>query len=173
MTIPVGQRLGLAEALHRRVYNRSAPSDVVLCDVDGVLADFSSAFSALVASKFPELSLTHTSEVRDWYWKEHGWTAEHFAWGWRQVRAARNWWERVKPLASPEVFARIAALHTTAPIILPPPAPAVAATVRKCRPFVGLKRKASSAPWSLRARVLLLMGTPTSPTWRRFSSLVL
>ena len=112
--IPAEQLIGLHR---RRVYSRNAPSDVVFCDVDGVLADFSSAFSALVSSKFPELSLTHTSEVRDWYWKEHGWTAEHFAWGWRQVRKAENWWEQVKPLASPEVFARIAALHTTVPII--------------------------------------------------------
>jgi len=91
-------------------------TSLVICDLDGVLANFTQAFSALVAEKFGTPILS-TPDVLTWHWEKQGFGPEHFEYGWQRVEQIPNWWETLEPLATPEQFARINKAQRKLPIV--------------------------------------------------------
>jgi len=88
---------------------------MIFVDIDGVLAEFSGAFSKLVAEKY-DTPLIRTREVQDWWWS-NVYGKEHFDYGWRRVEKELNWWESLESLATAEQLRRVARAHRDLPII--------------------------------------------------------
>ncbi len=90
---------------------------MIFMDLDGVLAEFCEAFSRVIQTFDPTMPLITTATQPDWGTWGGEMTDERLNYGWETVKVTKNFWERAPSLASPEVFARIAAAHKEIPIL--------------------------------------------------------
>lgn len=90
---------------------------MIFCDLDGVLADFTGAFSKLIQEDDPTMPLVRTRDALDWDTWGGILTKARAKIGWKKVTQTENFWETLDPLPSREVFQRLAACHRTIPIL--------------------------------------------------------
>ena len=90
---------------------------MIFLDIDGVLAEFCEAFSRVIQTFDPTMPLITTATQPDWGTWGGEMTDERLNYGWETVKVTENFWEDAPSLASPEVFARIAAAHKEIPIL--------------------------------------------------------
>jgi uncharacterized HAD superfamily protein len=83
-------------------------------DLDGCLADFTTAYAARLVKITGENLLPKPLALPCWDWdKFYGYTKQQIDDTIRSVAADKLFWEKLKPLAEPEVFARINVLSKT------------------------------------------------------------
>jgi len=87
---------------------------MIFIDLDGVLADFYKAFSAIIARKYPGVPVLSHAQVRGW---NDGLTPKQIDYGWRTVENSLTFWRGLEPLAPLSVFRRLAAAHKDVPVL--------------------------------------------------------
>lgn len=85
----------------------------ILCDIDGVLADFYAAFSALLSAEFGVPVYT-TQTAPSW---DLGYTDDQIKRGFEIISKTPNFWLTVPPLATPHQLRRLADAHHEVPVI--------------------------------------------------------
>ena len=90
---------------------------MLFIDLDGVLAEFCIPFSNIIRKFDARMPIISTNTQPDWGTWGGEMTDERLNYGWETVKVTENFWEDAPSLASPEVFARIAATHKEIPIL--------------------------------------------------------
>ncbi len=90
---------------------------MIFQDIDGCLAEFCEPFTRLINSEDRTMPIITSATQPDWSTWGGLMTKERADIGWEAVKATKNWWETLPPLAPPSVFRRIAAAHHDIPII--------------------------------------------------------
>ena len=90
---------------------------MIFLDLDGVLAEFCLPFSNIIRQFDPTMPYSSTRTQKDWGTWGGEMTNERLNYGWETVKLTENFWERSPSLAPPQVFARLAAVHKTIPIL--------------------------------------------------------
>jgi len=85
----------------------------VIFDVDGVLADFLSSYTALAKRLYGVPHLTTTTYRR---WDEDGLTEPQRDYVWEQIIKSPSWWVNLAPLVGPDTFRRICLVNTLQPV---------------------------------------------------------
>lgn len=86
--------------------NKRGNFPVVICDVDGVLAEWTEAFTALAATMGMGNRIITTHDAK--YWDDlGGLNAGQIDSVWRHIKESTGFWRGLKPLASKEEFERI------------------------------------------------------------------
>lgn len=83
-------------------------------DLDGVLANFNDAYHGRLLKVTGENRFPTDWQPLSWDWdRDYGYTAQEIADTWANIWKDKLFWRKLKPLAEPEVFARIAVLSKT------------------------------------------------------------
>lgn len=90
---------------------------MIFVDIDGVLANFTRAFSTLIAEYDSTMPIIGPQDTPDWETWGGLMTPDRRKHGWQALKSTLNFWETVPPLAPPQVFRRLAASHKLIPIL--------------------------------------------------------
>ena len=88
---------------------------MIAVDLDGVLAEFSEAFSRLVSERYGT-PILRSDQVPSWDWNGVL-TKEQMDYGWDAVRSSDTFWGSLAPLAPSSVFATLASYQKAIPIV--------------------------------------------------------
>ncbi len=86
-------------------------------DIDGVLANFTDAYAKRLVKVSGENLLPTPLTIPNWDWDKHyGYTADQINATWENIIADGLFWQKLDPLAEPEVFSRINVLSKFHPV---------------------------------------------------------
>jgi uncharacterized HAD superfamily protein len=86
----------------------------VIFDVDGVLADFSVAFTALASAMFPGFEITRATDQATYHWQ--GLDKKQVNEVWRAIDVIPGFWESLPPLVDEYTFAQLHELTLSRPV---------------------------------------------------------
>lgn len=82
-------------------------SKVIMCDVDGVLANFNKGWRGLLNYLYPQLGIDENTSPSTWDEEPPGVTALMSRTAWNYIKTNNEFWERLEPLASFEEFRQL------------------------------------------------------------------